>query len=244
MLTSLSQPLAARLVQMDGDLQGQYAKMASGPMSAAQAGTMTAFYGEVALALTAGRAQLLASGFPADEADMAAQYFRSRARLVQQLASAPDKGANLRDQAMADNVEFLLEKLYPGRKVVVYAHNAHIAYQAVPNGGTPMGSHLAHRRKSDLYTIGLYMGRGHAAYNNGAIYPISAPKPDSIEAVLASGGLKYAFIDLSQARTGPGSAWMTQANPVREWGNVDGRITPASTYDALIYIDTVTPARK
>lgn len=244
MLTFLSQPLAARLDQMDGDLQRQYAQMANGPMSAPQAGTMTAFYDDVALALTAGRAQLLAGGFPADEADMAVQYFRSRARLVQQLAIARDKSSDVRDQAMAENVEFLLEKLYPGRKVVIYAHNAHIAYQPVPNGGAPMGSHLARRRKSDLYTIGLYMGRGHAAYNNGAIYAIGAPKPDSLEAALASGGLKYAFIDLSQARTGPGSAWMTQANPVREWGNVEGRITPASTFDALIYIDAVTPPRK
>jgi erythromycin esterase len=244
MLTTLSPPLAARLVQMDGDLRNQYAKMAYGPMAAAQAGAMAAFYDEVALALAAGRAQLLAIGCPADEADMAVQYFKSRARLVQQLASTPAKSSDLRDQAMADNMEFLMDKLYPGRKVVVYAHNAHIAYQAVPNGGTPMGSHLARRRKSEIYTIGLYMGRGHAAYNNGAAYQIGAPKPDSIEAALANGGLKYAFIDLSKARTGPGSAWMTQPGLVREWGNLEGHITPASTYDALIYIDEVTPARK
>jgi erythromycin esterase-like protein len=37
---------------------------------------------------------------------------------------------------------------------------------------------------------------------------------------------------------------MTQPGLVREWGNLEGQITPASTYDALIYIDEVTPARK
>ena len=243
-LAPLSPTLAARLVHMNGDLRRQYANMANGPMAAAQAATMTAFYEEVAATLAAGRAQLLAFGCPADEADMAVQHFKNRGRLVRQLASTPAKSSDLRDQAMADNVEFLMDKLYPGRKVVVYAHNAHIAYQAVPNGGTPMGSHLASRRKSEIYTIGLYMGRGHAAYNNGAVYQIGAPKPDSIEAALANGGLKYAFIDLSQARTGPGSAWMTQPGLVREWGNVEGHITPAGTYDALIYIDEVTPARK
>jgi erythromycin esterase len=244
LLLPLSPTLAARLPLVNGDLRRQYAKQANGPMDAAQAATMTAFYEEVASTLAAGRAQLLAAGCPADEADMAVQYFKSRGRLVQQLASTPAKYSDLRDQAMANNVEFLMDKLYPGRKVVVYAHNAHIAYQAVPNGGTPMGSHLAGRRKSEVYTIGLYMGRGHAAYNNGAVYQIGAPKPDSIEAALANGGLKYAFFDMSQTRAGPGSAWMTQPGLVREWGNLEGRITPASTYDALIYIDEVTPPRR
>jgi erythromycin esterase len=244
LLSALSAPLAARLTQAEGDVRRAYGQFAAGPLPLKSAETLTAFYQEAAAALTAGRARLLASGITADEADLAVRHFQSRVRLVQQLSSTSmAEYGNLRDLAMADNVDYLLDKLYPGRKVIIYAHNAHIAYQPVPNNGTPMGQHLAQRRRSELYTIGLYMSRGMAAQNNGAPYPISPAKAGSMEAVLANAGLKYAFVDLTQARKEPGSAWMTRPIPMREWGTVEGRITPASTYDALIYIDTVTPSR-
>ena len=34
----------------------------------------------------------------------------------------------VRDETMADNVDFILEKLYPDEKMVIWAHNAHIRY--------------------------------------------------------------------------------------------------------------------
>jgi len=35
-------------------------------------------------------------------------------------------GLSLRDRGMADNLELLLERLYPGKKVIVWAHNFHV----------------------------------------------------------------------------------------------------------------------
>jgi erythromycin esterase-like protein len=95
-----------------------------------------------------------------------------------------------------------------------------------------------------MYTVGFYMGRGMA--NNGAPYPTPIPPPpsDTVEAVLANGELKYAFVDFSKAVPGPSTTWFTKENTVREFGVWPKRIVPAQSFDAIFYIDTVTPSEK
>jgi erythromycin esterase-like protein len=60
--------------------------------------------------------------------------------------------------------------------------------------------------------------------------------------VLANAGLKYAFIDFSKAVAGPSTAWFTAINTVREFGTNRRELVPAQSFDAMFYIDTVTPA--
>jgi erythromycin esterase-like protein len=154
------------------------------------------------------------------------------ARLVRQVA---------RDEGMADNLDFLLKEMYPGRKVVVWAHNFHIAKQPysedAPRG---MGSWVAERRGAEVFTIGFYMGRGVAMLNNRSRYEIVAPAPDSLEAIMASAGWRASFVDLSDPRT-PADSWRRMPLTARDWGTAPATLTPSQTYDGLIYIDTVTP---
>ena len=103
-----------------------------------------------------------------------------------------------------------------------------------------MGAWVAQRRAAEVYTIGLYMGRGVATMNDRARYEIKPPPDNSLEAILASAGWKMSFVELSGARTDSNS-WMREPITAREWGTTPARIVPARTYDAVIYIDTVTP---
>jgi erythromycin esterase-like protein len=103
-----------------------------------------------------------------------------------------------------------------------------------------MGSWVAERRGAEVYTIGLYMGRGAATLNNRSRYEVVAPEADTLEAIMASAGWRSCFVDLSDPLT-PADSWRRMPISARDWGTVPGTITPASSYDALIYIDTVTP---
>ena len=172
---------------------------------------------------------------------MSLQQARSRIHYVDQLAGSRDAATLARDEGMADNLDFLLDKMYPGRKVIVWAHNFHIAKAPYREEKTrTMGSWVAERRGAEVYTLGIYMGRGVGTLNNRSRYEILAPEPDTLEAIMASAGWRSSFFDLSDPRT-PADSWRRMPLRARDWGNVPVTLTPAQTYDGVIYIDTVTP---
>jgi erythromycin esterase len=113
---------------------------------------------------------------------------------------------------MADNLDFLLDRAFPGRKVIVWAHNFHIEKRRAESAPQAMGAWVAERRGHEVYTLGLFMGRGVATWNNRARYEIVNPPPDSLEAVLASAGWKMSFVDFSRAPVTEGS-WMRTPDP-------------------------------
>ena len=174
----------------------------------------------------------LAEGIRGDS--LMRQEALSRARFVRQLAAGfGDEGSAIRDEGMADNLEYLLDDRFPRRKVVVWAHNAHISHKALPPSGfRPMGQWLAERRRADLYTIALYMGRGTAAWNNRKPYAVAPPAAGTLEAILGAAGHPVAFME---------AAGFDQPITARHWGRTPVVIVPAALFDALIFIDSVSP---
>lgn len=175
--------------------------------------------------------------------DLAIQELRSRARFARQVAADGTEAFNVRDEGMASNLDFLLDTMYTGRKMIVWAHNVHIARQPESaNGQKPMGSWVAtHRKPGEVYSVGIYMGRGVGAMNDRKRYEIKVPLADSFEAVLANAGRRMSFVDFSHAAPSSATAWMFQPIDVRDWGLYGKHFAPASLYDAVVYIDTVTP---
>jgi erythromycin esterase len=156
----------------------------------------------------------------------------------------------IRDRGMADNLDFVLDVLHPGKKVIVWAHNAHIQHRgfggdaaSVAEQGRQrtMGTWVAERRRPELYTIGLFMYRGTATYNNRTRYRVTPAAPGSLEAILHRAPWKYAFVDLSRAEHGPGTAWMRQPLVAKAWGTIPQSIVPRDEYDGLLFIDTTWP---
>jgi erythromycin esterase len=205
------------------------------------AGLLIARYEAAAKAFRDNREALLQQ-HPERAVNLAIQELQSRVRLVRQLVSDQSRGTAVRDEGMANNLDFLLDTLYPGRKVIVWAHNFHIAKElAGKSEPFAMGSWVAKRRAKDVYTIGLFMGRGTAAWNDGALYEIASPPRDTLEAVLSNAGLRMCFVDFTRAASAPATAWIFDTVPARDWGTTPIQTIPARSFDAVLYIDRVTP---
>jgi erythromycin esterase len=171
---------------------------------------------------------------------------------------------NRRDGLMADNLRWLIEKAYPGRKVIVWAHNAHVmnAYFAAdwrgvyaepqPNGMKPAGVFLAEWLKDGLYTIAMTTNDGEDAWANGQRQgPISPAAEGSLESRLHKLGKPQVFLDLRSARGDirhpmrvPQSMRISgYGPPTSPYGN---DLVPDLTraFDAVFYIDRMAPATR
>jgi erythromycin esterase len=217
-------------------------------LTAQRSASVQAYYGDVAKALGARRAKLRTAGYAPTDIDMEIQTAHTRTWLARQsehldVPNSKD-GNTVRDAGMAEQLNFVLDSLYPHHKLIVWAHNMHVTNAHAAGDFTSMGELLAQRRRAEIYTVGFYMGRGMVNNWSGAPNPVPAAPSNTVEGVLANGGLKYAFVDFSKAVPGPSTRWFTEKNTVREWGTVPKEIIPARSYDAIFYIDTVTPAEK
>jgi len=156
---------------------------------------------------------------------------------------------NRRDARNAENLRWLIEQGYPGRKVIVWAHNAHVmnAYYDAPdfktirlepaaNTMTPHGVYLAEWLGRGLYTIGFTAYEGEDGWKHMSTVPaIPAARPGSIEARLKQLDHPYAFVDL---RGAPGAAAALRGPQVMRVPKYDEVeiANPARPYDGLFFI--------
>ena len=172
-------------------------------------------------------------------------------------------GWNRRDTLMAGNLRWLIEEAYPGRKVIVWAHNAHIMnahfgpdFKGVylkpqPNGMTPTGVSLADWLKDIVYSVAMTTYDGEEMWTNfqrkGAISP--APQ-GSLESRLHMLGKSLIFLDLRPARRGGKDHPMRTQQSMRisgfgpPTGPYGNDLVPDLTtaFDAVFYIDRMLPA--
>lgn len=171
------------------------------------------------------------------------RYIRQlRATAARPTDSGPEGGGAIRDAGMAEDLTALARDLYPDRKILVWAHNFHIrhANASTPSVQPTMGSVVVDRFRPDLYTIGLYMNQGTAAFNDRSIYIIEPAAAGSMEWVLASAGPRALFVDLLHQIQEPGNSWMFQPVVTREWGMDPLTLVLRDQYDGVLLIDRVT----
>lgn len=167
---------------------------------------------------------------------------RSMGVLLRQITQTGEARYATRDAGMADNVDVLLDELYPGKKVMLWGHNSHIARAPVIPTRINMGTHIQQRRGAEVYTVGLFMYSGSAADNARQVYSIPLPhQAGSLESILYRARRRWTFVDFSSQTNGPGTAWMFQTIPVRSWGLNDETVRPRDFYDGVLFIHTVTP---
>jgi erythromycin esterase len=155
---------------------------------------------------------------------------------------------NRRDAQNAENLRWIIERGYPGRKVIVWAHNAHVmnAYYEAPawktlrldpaaNTMKPHGVFLADRFGRDLYTIGFTTYEGEDGWKGLGASPIPPAREGSVEGRLKRLGHPYAFLDLRAARNASHPLRGTQVIRVPKYDEVE---IPDATrpYDGLFFI--------
>ena len=150
----------------------------------------------------------------------------------------------VRDSAMAANISFLKEEFFPDKKIIIWAHNYHIAHDpdhmAWYNNARNMGNWLVEKYREELYTIGLYMLRGKTKTEyNGQIIDVELPTTSySLESILYHVRKKYLFIDVLNHPYNEGNKWMYYTITAKSSGFADEEMIIKDEYDGIIFIDT------
>ncbi|MCB2342912.1 erythromycin esterase family protein [Clostridium estertheticum] len=190
--------------------------------------------------------------------DIAQKALSDRMKFIEMTMHDTRSSYEFRDKIMTENVEWIMKILYPGKKVILWAHNDHLAKSTSKmlvkengkwiNSFTSMGELLNQKFKEKEYVLGFYMNRGKASTITTQKNFNIAPMPKgSLENLIMKSGYKNTFIDLSTQQTeNKGNSWMFNPIFAAEDGMTEEIIKPMSMlfvpkdqYDGLIVIDKV-----
>lgn len=202
----------------------------------------------------------LAAAFPqnAKMVDIALKTLEDRISFIKMGLYGTKESYEFRDRIMADNVEWLMQVMYPGKKVILWAHNDHLAKNTSGmmtkeqdkwiHSFTSMGELLHKKLRDKGYVIGFYMNSGRAStITTQQLFDIKPMPKGSLEQIVMGSGYKIAFADLSQHKTPDKSnSWMFRMNYAAEDGMTSEiiapnamRFIPREQYDGIIVFDQV-----
>jgi erythromycin esterase len=160
-----------------------------------------------------------------------------------------------RDTAMAENLLWLYRTYFPDRKILVWAHNYHIARDVTLAGVTltpeqqskwnqlknigPHGRRLSRELGDRVYTIGVTGYRGSWGYVEEEPAALLPSEPGSLGELLHQVGQSYLFLDLKGVAP---THWLRQAIPGRFYFWESQTVSWSRLYDGLLFIDTMTPS--
>jgi len=154
----------------------------------------------------------------------------------------------VRDRAMFDNLQWILQREGPQGRVAVWAHNAHVAKGAIPSTrgdligvwerGPRLGQFLEAAIGPNYVAIG-------SAYSEGKPGWQSERKPaecGTVDQQLASLSRSAFLLDLRSASGTPAQRWLNSVHVMRaDNPQVDFRVKPASAWDAIVFFKQITP---
>ena len=166
-----------------------------------------------------------------------------------------------RDRSMAENVLALLDLDSPSTKMVLWAHNGHVARTTGDPSFVPMGGHLDRALGKNHVAFGFAFDRGSFqamempfGTGRGLMTFTVAPAPEgSLDATLAKAGAPIFALDLRSAHAGSAAAeWLGAKLFTRSIGSGytggDPRgffmpMVPRDAYDAMLFVAGTTAAR-
>jgi erythromycin esterase len=154
-----------------------------------------------------------------------------------------ERGSTVRDESMAANVDWILAREKPGTRIVLWAHNGHVARR---EGW--MGDHLAKRHGTDMVVIGFAAHSGaYTAIDRQrgmrSDNALTAPDIESLESLCRATGLPRFVIDLRGAARDPAAnRWFSSPRAMRSIGAMatEAQFYPADIareYDAIVFMD-------
>jgi erythromycin esterase-like protein len=156
-------------------------------------------------------------------------------------------GEIIRDKQMADNLSWLIQYAFPHQKIIVWAHNIHIARDGAnafsnKDRFNPMANYLfqASAINNTAYVIGFTSLKGIAGKIGEKQYRVDRPKSNSFETWMAAKNYRYAFLDFQKfkkehlgfRRKFYMKAKTNHKNVEADWINV---------FDGVFYIETMYP---
>jgi len=149
-----------------------------------------------------------------------------------------------REQMMGQNLEFILDSIFPNQKVIIWAHNGHISKGGkstdykIKNSflNNSIGYRLNQKYGSQSYVIGLYgypgiIGKGYPTETESLVRPMKK----SLENIMFNCNISSCFVTTDIA---------CFKKPLYNF--TEGNFTPLSIisdcYDAIIYFRNLEPA--
>jgi erythromycin esterase len=155
------------------------------------------------------------------------------------------QAAEARDQAMSENVRWILAEEGPAGRILVFAHNAHVMnarleggiWSALTRAPHAMGVHL----RSALHNTVVLIGTSSAANVPGRPW---VPDEGNVDSALARVGLPQFLLDLRRSHAAPAAtAWLTERHTLRANFTTSLLVSPNRAFDVIVFIETMTPAR-
>lgn len=215
---------------------------------------------EQVLALMSGHEQawMQRARTPADTKRVA--WALQNARVAFQAADiAFDQTVSRRDTFMAENIRWIQSMREPGVRILVWAHDSHIARGDAPDnrlnyfGGNGMGRYLSKQYGADYRAFGFFTYEGQysatISFYNHTVVPVdamTAPRGSFDEAMhrlSEEAGVNNWFLNLRPALALKENDWLLQPRPVRFVGyaaaDFDYGAVMAVPYqfDGLFFVD-------
>ena len=175
------------------------------------------------------------------------------------LENQDERGRAFRDRAMAENVKWILDQEPPGTKMMLWAHNGHVATAAPRDtpDRMPMGGHLREFFGDRLVSCGFVFQQGgfravDMTVNQVGDFTVGPAPRGSLDATLAGVGAPLFAIDLRHLPAGKVADWFAEPHFSRQIGGGYSEATPgvwmhrmraAREFDLLIFVDKTTPSR-
>jgi erythromycin esterase len=175
------------------------------------------------------------------------------------LGNQNERGRTFRDQAMAENVRWILDQEPPGTKMMLWAHNGHVAAAAPLDAPDhlPMGGHLRQFFPGQVVSCGFVFQQGSfdavdMTINESRAFTVGPPPPGTLDATLAAVGMPLFAIDLRRLPAGKIADWFASPHFSRQIGGGYSEATPGvwmhrinapQDFDLLIFVARTTPSR-
>lgn len=168
----------------------------------------------------------------------------NKQKFIEKLDTKHRDYLKVRDQIMAENLEWICNELYPNEKIIIWAHNTHIYknFQRL-NCYKPMGSLMSTDLTKQSYYLGLFMYEGKAALNNGIVYNLRKPPKKSLEDYMNHNQSQVSFLDFSKKLPNDINKWIFNRTYIMESGTMEQLITPAEQLDGIFFVKKVSPPR-
>jgi erythromycin esterase len=154
------------------------------------------------------------------------------------------RGSALRDELMVLNFEWLLKEVYPGKKIIVWAHNGHVEKAGAEGNNIKwMGHALKENHGDNYYSIGLfaYQGENYQFWTQKNI-PFHNTGENNLEQRIANTQKEIAFLPLDTQKRTTWNEWLykvAEGYELENGGTI--RFVPAKRFDGVICLRNGLP---
>jgi erythromycin esterase len=141
---------------------------------------------------------------------------------------------------MADNICWIKDELFPGRRVLVWGHSGHTRKMgSKTDAALSMCERFTSKNSRVYYSVGMFAYGGRGAWNNRKEYDLAIPPENSMEArIHAEEGAVFTDLhDLSER----GETWVDNSCFALSWGTELEQLVPREQFDGVLVASRVRP---